>query len=168
MFKRAEFICSYARCGVSYPLEEIHHHEMFECPHWSILCPAQGCRFINNVQTVIIHSINYPFHLLYCALCKSLYNVSVLTHYCNVIKSQRSIPSYLKYYHENLPPNNSQKNVFLRTHSFMENFEDIGKIKYNVFERSTFLIFTYFCSNSMNFTTPKLSWNLSSLNTYTN
>ena len=55
MFKRAKFICSYAGCGVSYPLEKIHHHEMFECPHRSILCPAQCCRFINNVETVIIH-----------------------------------------------------------------------------------------------------------------
>ena len=107
MFKSVKFICSYAGCGRSYPLETIQHHEMFECPHRSILCPAQGCLFINNVETVIIHSINCPVHLLYCALCKSLYNVSVLTHDCNVIKFQRSIPSYFKYYHENPPPNHS-------------------------------------------------------------
>ena len=80
MFTRAKFIFSYAGCGVSYPLEKIHHHEMFECPHRSIICFAQGCRFINNVETVIIHSINCHFHLLYCALCKLLYNVSVRTH----------------------------------------------------------------------------------------
>ena len=72
---------------------------MFECPHRSILCFEQGCRFINNVETVLIHFINCPFKLLYCAFCKLLYNVSVLTHDCNVIKSQRSIPSYFKYYH---------------------------------------------------------------------
>ena len=94
MFKQAKFICTYAGCGKSYPLETIHHHEMFECFHRRILCPAQGCNFINNVETVIIHSINCPFHLLYCAICKSLYNVSVLTHDCNIIKSQRSIPSF--------------------------------------------------------------------------
>ena len=113
MFKRAKFICYYAGCGLSYPMEKIYYHEMFECPHRSILCPAQGCRFINNVETVIIHTINCPFHLLYCALCKSLYNVSVLTHDCNVIKSQRLIPLYFKYYHENSPPNLSHKDVFL-------------------------------------------------------
>ena len=96
MFKRTKFICSYSRCGVSYPLEKYHHREMFEYPHRSILCPAQGCRFINNVETVIIYFINCPFHLLYCALCKSLYNVSVLTHDCSVIKYQRSIFSYFK------------------------------------------------------------------------
>ena len=122
MLKRAKFICSYAGCGVSYQLEEIHHHEMFECFHRSILCPAQGCRFINNVETVIIHSFNCPFHLLYYALCKSLYNVSVLTHDCNVIKSQRSIPSYFKYYHENPPPNHSHKHVYLRTNSYIKKF----------------------------------------------
>ena len=95
MFKRVKFICSYTKCGKSYSLEKIHHHEMFECSHRSILCPALGCQFINNVETVIIHSINCPFHLLYCAICKSLYNVSVLIHDCNVIKSQRSIPSWI-------------------------------------------------------------------------
>ena len=28
MFQRVKFICSYAGCGKSYPLENIHHHEM--------------------------------------------------------------------------------------------------------------------------------------------
>ena len=132
MFKRVKSICSYAGCGRSYSLETIHYHEMFECPHRSILCSAQGCRFINNMETVIIHSIKYPFHLLYCAFCKSLYNVSVLTHDCNVIKSQRSIPSYFKYYHENSPPNHSHKDIFLRNNSYNETFEDRGKINYDV------------------------------------
>ena len=48
---------------------------MFKCPHQSILCPAQGYQFINNLETVIIHSINFPVHLFYGALFKSLYNV---------------------------------------------------------------------------------------------
>ena len=95
IFKKAKFICTYAGCGKSYPLETIHHHEMFECPHRRILCSAQSCNFINYVETVIIHSINWPFYLLYCAICKSFYNVSVLTHDCNIIKSQRSIHLFL-------------------------------------------------------------------------
>ena len=102
-------------------------------PYQSILCPAQGCQFINNVETVIIHSINCPFSLLYCALCKSLYNVSVLTHDCNVIKSQRSIPSYFKYYNENPAPNHSHLDVFLISNSYIETFEDRGKCNYDMF-----------------------------------
>ena len=133
LFKRVKFICSYAGCGRSYLLETIYHHEMFECPHRNILCFAQSCRFINNVEAVIIHLINCPFHLLYCALCKSLYNVSVLTHDCNVIISQRSIPSYFKYYNENSPPNHSHKDIFVRTNSYIETFEDRGKINYDMF-----------------------------------
>ena len=73
------------------------------------------------------------FHLLYCALCKSLYNVSVLTHNCNIIKSQRLIPSYFKYYHENSQPNHSHKDVFLRTNSYIKTYEDRGKINYDMF-----------------------------------
>ena len=92
MFNTANFICFYADCGKSYSLGTIHHHEMFECLHRSILCPAKGFKFINNVETVIFHSINCPFHLLYFALCMSLCNVSVLTHDYNISKSQRSIP----------------------------------------------------------------------------
>ena len=59
--------------------------------------------------------------------------MSVLTHVCNLIKSQRSIPSYFKYYHENSPPNHSHKDVFLKTNSYIETFEDRGKINYNMF-----------------------------------
>ena len=103
---------------------------MLECPHQSILCPAQGCRFINNVVTVLINSINCPFNLFYCAICKSLYNVSVLTHYCNIIKSQRSILSYFKYYHDNLPLNHLHKHIFLKTNSYNKTFEVQGKINY--------------------------------------
>ena len=76
---------------------------------------------------LIIHSINCPLHLLYCALCKSLYNVSVLTHDCNIIKSQHSIPLYFKY-HENSLPYYSHKDVYLWTNSYIETFEDRGKI----------------------------------------
>ena len=120
MFKRVKFICSYAGCGRLYPLETIHHYEIFECPNRSILCPAQGCQFINNGETVIIHSLNCNFHLWYCAFCKSLYNVSVLTHYCNVINSQSSIFSYFKYYNENSRPYHSHKDIFLRTNSYIK------------------------------------------------
>ena len=133
MSKQVKFICSYAGCGESYTLKKIHHNEMFECSHRSILCPAQGCHFINNVETVIIHSINCPFYLLYCAICKSLYKVSVLTHDCNVIKSQRTIPLVFKYYYINLKPNHSHQDVFLRANSYLETFEDRGKINYDMF-----------------------------------
>ena len=118
---------------MSYELEKIHHHEMFECPHRSILCPAQGCRFIIKLKTVIIHSINCPFYLLYCSFCKSLYNVSVQTHDCNVIKSQRYSPSSFKYYHEYPPPNHSHKDVFLITNSYINTFKDRGKINVDMF-----------------------------------
>ena len=105
---------------------------MFECPHRSILCPAQGCQFINNVKSVIIHSINCPFHLLYCAICKSLYNVSVLTHDCNIIKSQSSI-HFFKYYHEYPSANHSHIDIFLRNNSYTETFEDRCKINFVMF-----------------------------------
>ena len=86
---------------------------MFECPHQNILCPGQGCQFINHVKIVIVHSINCPFRLLYCPICKSLYNVSVFTHDCNVIKSQRTIPTVFKYHHNISPFNHSHKIFFV-------------------------------------------------------
>ena len=95
---------------------------MFECLYRSILCPAQGCQFINAVETGIMHFINCSFHLLNCATCKSLYNVSMLTHDCNVLKSQRSIHSLFTYYKNNSPPNHSHKDVFLSTNSYNETF----------------------------------------------
>ena len=132
MFLRVKFICFYAECKESYLLEKIHHQEMFEYPHRSILSPAQGCQFINNVETVIIHSINCPFHLLYCAICKSLCNVSVCTHDCKVIKSQCKIISVFKYDHNISPPNHSNKDDVLRTNSYIETIEDRAKINYDM------------------------------------
>ena len=88
---------------------------------------------------LIIHSINCPFHLLYCAICTSLYNVFVLIHDCNVIKFQGSICSYFKYYQKNSPTNHSHKDVFLRTYSYIETFEDRGKINYDMFLSVAFL-----------------------------
>ena len=120
MFQRVKFICTYPGCGESYPWKQIHHHKMFECPYRSILCPAQGCELINNVETVIIHLNNCYVHLLYCAICKSLYNVSVLTHDCNIIKSNCTMFSVFKYYHNISPPNHSHKDVFIRTNSYIK------------------------------------------------
>ena len=54
LFNKAKFICSYAGCGKSNLLEKIHHHDMFECLYQSILSPAQGCKFIINLETVIL------------------------------------------------------------------------------------------------------------------
>ena len=55
MFKKAKFICSYAGCGKSYPMEKLHSYQMFKCTHRSILCPAQGSKYINNV--ILIYSV---------------------------------------------------------------------------------------------------------------
>ena len=119
MFRKAKFIWSYACCGKFYPLEKIQYHKMFECPYRSMLYLAQACQFINNVKTANIRSIICPFHLLHCAIFTSLYNVSVFTDDCNVIKSQRTILSVFKNYHNILRPNHSHKQVFLRKNSYI-------------------------------------------------
>ena len=62
-----------------------------------------------------------------------MYNVSVLTHDCNVIKSQRSIPSLFNYYHNNSPPYHSHKDLFLKNNSNIDTFEDRGKINNDMF-----------------------------------
>ena len=141
---------------------------MFECPHKSILCFAQSCKFINNLETVFFHFIKCLFYLLYCALCKSLCNVSVSTHDCNLIKSQRSILVF-KYYHENLLSNHFQKDVVLRNHLYIEIFEDRKKIINDMF-------ISVALSNPLltNVSTKRIFQrqhgvvNLSSSNTYTN
>ena len=59
--------------------------------------------------------------------------MSVFTHDCNVIKSQRSIPLLFKYYHDNSPPNHSHKDVFLKINLYIETFEDSKIINYDMF-----------------------------------
>ena len=141
--------------------KNIHHHEMFECPYWSIFCSSQVCQFSNNVETVIIHSTNCFFHLLYCAICKSFNNVSVLTLDWNVIKFQRLIPSVFKYYHNISTTNHSHTNVIIRTNWYIETFEIRAKINYDMF-RSVELTQPPPASfvHSINSSTPKYSWRL--------
>ena len=129
----AKFICSIPGCGQSFPLEQINHHEMYECLHRNIQCPAPYCKFINKLETVINHSIECPFHLIYCAKCKTLSNVSVLKHDCKVIQAQRTIPSDIKYYHEDPPLNHLHGDVLLGIHSFNESFEDYYYNRYDSF-----------------------------------
>ena len=57
---------------------------MFECPHQNILCPAQGCQFINNVDTVIIYLINCYFvirciaqYVHYCTMCQFILMIAM-------------------------------------------------------------------------------------------
>ena len=115
---------------------------MFEYTNQKILCPAEGCKFINNLETVIIHTINSFVHMLQSAICKSFYNVSVLTHDCNVIKSQHLIHSFIKYYHVKPPPGHSQKNIYFRNHLYIETFEDWGTINYAMFMSITLFLLT--------------------------
>ena len=106
---------------------------MYECLHQNIQCSAPYCKFINKLETVINHSIKCPFHLIYCAECTTLLNVSVLKHNCKVIQTQRTICSDIKYYHENPPLNYSHGDVLLEIHSFNESFEDYYHTRYDLF-----------------------------------
>ena len=74
-----------------------------------------------------------PCSFLYCAICKSLYNISVLTYDCNIIKSQRSIPSFFKYYRENPPVNHSHTDIFLCNNLYISTVEDRCKINFAMF-----------------------------------
>ena len=76
MFKQAKFICLYTECGKSFPLKNSNYNKNFKCPYQSILFPTLFLIF-NNVKTLIIYSITCTFYFMYCAICKSLYNVSV-------------------------------------------------------------------------------------------
>ena len=103
-------------------IRTIHHHEMFECPNRRILCPAKGCNFINNVETVIIYSISCPYNLLYCAICKLVYNVSVFTHDCNIIISQRLM--FFQILSRKFARQIIHIKIFNRNNSYTETFED--------------------------------------------
>ena len=107
IFNKAQFICSIQGCGQSFLLEQINHHEMYECLHRNIQCAVSYCKFINKLEAVINHSIKCLFHLIYCAKYKTLSNVSVLKHDCKFIQALRTIPSDIKYYHEYPPLNHS-------------------------------------------------------------
>ena len=133
MFNKAKFICSILGCGQSFLLEQINHHEMYECFHRYIQCPVPYFKFNYKLVIVINHSIKCCFHQIYCAEFETLSNVSVLTHDCKVIQAQRTIPSDITYYHENQQLNHSHGDVLLGIHSFNKSFEDYYQNRYDLF-----------------------------------
>ena len=83
-----------------------------------------------NWRLWLIILSNIPF-IWYIALCKTLSNVFVLKHDCKVIQAQRTIPSDIKYYHQNPPINHSHGDILLGIHSFNESFEDYYYKRYD-------------------------------------
>ena len=106
---------------------------MYECLHRNMQCPAPYCKFIIKLETLINHSIKCPIHLIYCANCKTLSNVSVLKHDCKVIQAQITICSNIKYYHDNPPLNHSHGDVLLGIHLFNKSFKDYNQNQYDLF-----------------------------------
>ena len=69
--------------------------------------------------------------MIYCGVCNTLSNVTVLTHDCKVINVQQTLRSQLKYFYEHLPPNHYHGDVFLGTYLFIESVEGCNKIRYD-------------------------------------
>ena len=85
---------------------------MFDCFNQHSLFPAQSIYFINNVKTY--YSVyQLLIQVLYCVISISLYDVYVIIHDCNVIKSERSIRHVFKYYSKNPRAIHSHIDIFL-------------------------------------------------------
>ena len=136
MFNNAFFICSHSGCGQFLKLDQINQHEVYECKQRRIHCPADRCTFISRVETVIIHSVKCPFHIIYCGRCKSSYNDSVWNHQCEISKTKRlHISNWrLRFQERQSLTTHLHGDMVLIPHSFQKSYESHYKSRFDQFK----------------------------------
>ena len=136
MFNQAVFICSHTGCGQSLPLEMINQHELYICKQRRIHSPADRCSFISRLDHVIIHSVQCPFHIIYCGRCKTSYNDSGWNHECKLFKPKQVYYSRQKvsFRHRQSPLTHLHGDVILNPHSFENSFESYNQTRFDKFK----------------------------------
>ena len=136
MFNKTLFICSHAGCGQLMSLDMINQHELFECKQRRIHCPADRCSFVSRVEHVISHSVQCPFHIIYCGRCKLSYNDSVWKHECIIRKGKqiRNSNDKRNLQKRQSPPYHLHGDVILINHFYKNSFENYYLTQFNKFK----------------------------------
>ena len=134
MFKEALFVCEHAGCGQTFSLDTINHHELYNCKNRRIYCPAHRCYFISRVESVIAHSIQCPFHMIYYANCNISYNNFAHEHECKIQKGDQLIfrPEHVRLT-EPQQTTYEERDVILYPHYYTDSYKNYNEIRFSNF-----------------------------------
>lgn len=85
-FKKGVVKCDNQFCDQMISFDNWSHHVKFECKQRNVQCPASGCPIIGFPDYVISHSIQCPFHFVWCAGCRMNWTVLATGHNCEKSK----------------------------------------------------------------------------------
>lgn len=74
--------CSNVGCNLFINFTDLNEHEMLKCSYRLIKCPANNCPVVARPQILIVHTVNCPLNLIWCASCNERLTVIATGHSC--------------------------------------------------------------------------------------
>ena len=65
MYDEAKITCTNIGCTIELKIDQINHHEFFQCPFRLIKCPAKHCNYINTPSKMHQHALRCPYQEFY-------------------------------------------------------------------------------------------------------
>ena len=81
--------CPNDECNQKISLSKWYKHIKFDCDHRIVKCPSIQCSFTGKPNQVFSHSIQCPFHTIWCAGCKTNWTVLTTSHNCEKSKEMQ-------------------------------------------------------------------------------
>ena len=102
-YRNALIPCDNYECNQIVSLSNWCNHIKFKCDHRIVQCPAIHCSINGKPNDILSHSIQCPFHTVWCARCKIKWTVLATSHNCEKSKEYKQLggnvyhlPRYLK------------------------------------------------------------------------
>ena len=80
-----EIQCGNAGCSAYLPYSNLTKHELYQCEHRQINCPANKCPVIGKPETIKLHSVNCPLHRIQCTNCDLIFPIIFCKHSCQLV-----------------------------------------------------------------------------------
>ena len=86
-YKNALIQCDNNGCNQILSLSNWYKHIKFNCDYRIVHCPAIECSVKGNPNDILTHSLQCPFHTVWCAGCKINWTVLAIGHNCEKVKN---------------------------------------------------------------------------------
>ena len=85
-YKDALLKCDNSECNQKLSFSKWYKHIKFNCDHRIVKCPSIQCSATGTPTGIISHSLQCPFHSIWCAGCKLNWTVLCTAHNCEKSK----------------------------------------------------------------------------------
>jgi len=103
-------LCSNVGCTKMIELSRYVEHSNTNCQHRTVQCPAPNCPIIEQFPSMMVHSINCPFHYYWCDKCKTNWTICVKTHDCERTIARNLIRGFIT----NLQPDKNKGHLMIQ------------------------------------------------------